>query len=55
MRPACTSANAPGTSVKGGSKVRAVSGIGSSILADGGANSKSATRRRRFHWKHAER
>jgi hypothetical protein len=48
MFPAQTSANAPGTSVKGGSKVRGCSGIGSFILADSGANSKSATRRRRF-------
>jgi hypothetical protein len=35
MRPARISASAPGTSVKGGSKVRVFSGIVSSILADG--------------------
>jgi hypothetical protein len=35
MRPARISATAPGTPVKGGSKVRMVCGIDSFILADG--------------------
>src|ERR1035441_3004746 len=54
MRPARISATAPGTSVKGGSKVRAVSGIGSSILADGsGKRQKCRNRRQRCGFRFA--
>src|ERR1035437_4051580 len=45
MRPARTSASAPGTSVKGGSKVRADSGIDLSILADGGGKGQKGQAR----------